>query len=244
MYDRLYQYSQKLSLLIVEDYKPLRDDLVDTLEDFFNTVTYAIDGRDGLEKYKLHYETYHCGFDIVISDIQMPYIDGIAMSQTIREIDKNQLLIILSAHTDSDYLLSFINLGISQFITKPIDKNILFETLYQTSKQKLMLDNTKSQNIVFISNEYIWNISQRELLKNKQPIILTENERIIFELLIEKREAICSNSDINYIFSLHNININEKNIRNYIFNLRKKISPKLIRSIYGIGYRLSIFNLE
>ncbi len=79
-YDKLYLYSQKLSILIVEDYKPLRDDLVETFENFFDIVISADDGVEGLLAYTYYHQKYDKHFDIVISDIQMPHKNGVDMS--------------------------------------------------------------------------------------------------------------------------------------------------------------------
>ena len=69
------------------------------------------------------------GFDLVISDIEMPIMDGIALTAAIRKINETQKVLVLSAHTESDYLLKLLNLGIRKFILKPIDYDEFLETL-------------------------------------------------------------------------------------------------------------------
>jgi len=228
-YDKLYLYSQNLSMLIVEDYKPLCDDLVETFENFFEVVVSASDGVEGILAYEAYHKKYNKHFDIVISDIQMPHKNGVDMSYEIREINPVQNIIILSAHSDKDYLLSFIDIGISKFISKPIDKNLLFEELYRLSQKINMLTkDEKNSHIIELDSSHIWNLKKQFLLKDDEVINLTKHEMIIFELLISKRDIVCTNDDIVYALYLYEYDIVEKNIRNHIFKLRKKLPSTMI----------------
>ena len=242
-YDKLYLYSQNLSILIVEDYKPLRNNLCDTLINFFRTIETASDGIKGLDAYNAHRQAHGKGFDIILSDIQMPKMNGVELSQAIREIDPFQKLIILSAHTDAEYLLPLINLNINAFVPKPIDEISLFDILIKESRLLSLYDQTLTQtHQMQLSDEYIWDISQHQLIKNGISIPLTRYCIILLEFLIQKREFICSNLDILQTFDLHGIDIDETNIRRKIYKLRQKLPKGMIDSIYGIGYKLSILN--
>ncbi len=240
-YDKLYLYSQNLAILIVEDYKPLCDDLVEIFENFFEIVVSAYDGTEGLLAYNAYHKKYGKHFDIVISDIQMPYTNGIELSSNIRNINSTQNIIILSAHSDKDYLLSFIDIGISKFISKPIDKDLLFEELYRLSMQiNMQTTEEKNSHIIKLDKSYSWDINKQLLLKDNQFIDLTKHERIILELLINKKNIVCSNNDILYVFYLYKYDMAEPNIRNHIFKLRKKLPSDMIKSVYGSGYILVI----
>jgi len=239
-YKRLVSQTRNLSLLLVEDYEPLRNDMTEILEDFFKTVTVAVDGRQALELYKEHHTTYNKGFDLVISDIQMPVMNGVELSEALREIDAGQQIIILSAHTDSEYLLRLINLGIAQFITKPVQHEKLLDTLYNVSR-KLVIKEVKCPDkcIIQLSENCLWNQEKLLLVRDGSEVELTRHELRLLRLFVHKREQVCTNVDIMQDFYENDIDISEKNIRNLVFKLRKKLPAQLINSLYGLGYKFT-----
>lgn len=110
-----------LNILYVEDSEIVRESTCDILDQYFDTYDIAIDGQDGFHKYKQFYEKHQTFYDIVITDINMPNMNGIKMIESIFKINKNANIIVISAHNESDYLLQLINLGISNFLLKPIN---------------------------------------------------------------------------------------------------------------------------
>lgn len=113
----------KIRLLYVEDDESIRDALRETLEDEVLELIVAKDGQDGLAKYR-EYEP-----DMILTDIRMPKMDGIAMSKEIRKDDNNIPIIVSSAFNDSKYLLEAIDMGISSYLIKPINLTKLFKAL-------------------------------------------------------------------------------------------------------------------
>lgn len=117
-------FTSQLDVLYVEDEPFLREGMVKSLNQLFKTVTVAEDGFIGLYLYKKEH------FDLIITDISMPNMDGITMIAHIKEIDQSARIIVTSAQNDSDKLLTLINLGVDRFLTKPIQKALLIEGLY------------------------------------------------------------------------------------------------------------------
>ncbi|MBS1258057.1 MAG: Anaerobic nitric oxide reductase transcription regulator NorR [Candidatus Scalindua arabica] len=124
----LAKYAKDIHVLLVEDDNDVRLEITDLLSEFFKTVDTAINGQDGLDKYK------HGNYDIVFSDIKMPVMNGIEMVNKIKEINREQIIIVISAHDDSDYLMTFINMGADKFILKPLDDQKLLSHLIQITK--------------------------------------------------------------------------------------------------------------
>ena len=110
----LVSLSIDLRLLYVEDSKEARQATLKMLSHFFNDITIAIDGKDGLDKF------FSSKFDLVISDINMPRLNGLEMLEQIREYDSAIPMLFLSAYNDNEYFLRSIELGIESFIIKPI----------------------------------------------------------------------------------------------------------------------------
>lgn len=127
------EYSRDLNVLYVEDDENLARDTHEVLKNFFKSVDLADDGQDALEKYNDYITTHGSHYDLVITDINMPRMNGIELCSAILKHNPQQSLIIISAHNDSEYLLDAINLGISGFIIKPINQQRLYQTIYKTS---------------------------------------------------------------------------------------------------------------
>ncbi|MFY9143579.1 response regulator transcription factor [Sulfuricurvum sp.] len=230
---------KRLSLLFVEDNETLRTRISGMLGEYFYFVESAADGIEGLEKYH-EYLTRHKCYDIVISDIRMPRMNGVEFARELRSIREDQPIIILSAYAEAEYLLDLINIGISQFITKPIEYSQMFETLYKVCSK---IDNNSSaavsSSMIAISEEVFWDKDKKLLLENGTAIALTKYEILLMELLIAKFEQVCSSDEILYHFYNNSIDVNADNLRGQFMRLRKKLPDKALTSIYGMGYRLS-----
>jgi len=238
-YKILFNEMKTLSVLLVEDFEPLRLEMGEVLESMCKTVSVAEEGQTALVLYEQALQKGN-PFDLVISDIQMPVMNGIQLSKKIREQNKDQVIIILSAHTDSEYLLDLINIGISKFLEKPINHDALCDILYEESKK---INRKKSKTIVdlptiSLGQGYIWNAETMVLTHNDLLIDLTKHELLLLEYFLHKKDHICSNMDIMEDFYNQDIEISEKNIRNLVFKLRKKIPNECIVSVYGLGYKL------
>ncbi len=144
-----------LKVLYVEDSEIVRESTCDILDQYFDTCDIAIDGEDGFHKYKQFYEEHHTFYDIVITDINMPNMNGIEMIELILEMNQEANIIVMSAHNESSYLLQLINLGISNFLLKPIDitlfQTVLSRTIESVINQKQLKYYHKKMNELNLS---------------------------------------------------------------------------------------------
>ena len=126
----LIEQTKSLKLLYVEDNQDTRESTLLLLNNLFEDITVAVDGEEGLEKFKNN------KIDLVISDINMPNIDGIAMSKIIKQINNSIPIILLTAITNISTIKESIDIGIDSFINKPLeDVDLLFEKLDQIVKK-------------------------------------------------------------------------------------------------------------
>ena len=93
-YALLEKYSKDISILFVEDDLSIRTEIKELLEEIFSIVYVAVDGKDGLEKYLDFYKKNSVYFDLVLSDIQMPNMDGIELIKAIYKENSNQKVAI------------------------------------------------------------------------------------------------------------------------------------------------------
>jgi YesN/AraC family two-component response regulator len=121
--EELKKISSDMSVLVVEDEVEIQEYIVRFLSRLFRLVDSANNGVEALEKYKLN------KYDIVISDIKMPQMDGLTLIEKIRNINKHQSIIVSSAHNESCLLIELLNDGICGFILKPIVINKVVDTL-------------------------------------------------------------------------------------------------------------------
>jgi len=112
------------TLLYVEDNHDTQEYMKYILEDLVKEFYQAFNGEEGLEIYNDKKP------DIIITDIEMPSMNGLDMSKKIKEIDKNQNIILLSVFQDIEILKIAINIGVDEFIAKPIGNiNMLLDKL-------------------------------------------------------------------------------------------------------------------
>jgi YesN/AraC family two-component response regulator len=131
MLEEIKPYTENLNVLYVEDEPDIRNYLLPILEQLFNNVIVAVDGEDGLD----NYEESHIDIDIVITDISMPKMDGLAMSKEIKSRKKDAHIIVISAHNDFEYLIEAIEVGVEYFILKPIEYNKMFDIFKKTAQR-------------------------------------------------------------------------------------------------------------
>jgi len=132
----LANISKTLRLLYVEDNKITRLETLTMLENFFDDIVVAVDGQEGLEKFKNE------KFDLIISDINMPKMNGLEMLEAIRKTDKEIVFIIISAYNDNNNFSTSIKLGTDGYLLKPLETQGFLNTLQKaTSKIALKKEN-------------------------------------------------------------------------------------------------------
>ena len=130
----ILENSKDLNVLYVEDDKDLRESTFKLLDNFFSRVDVAQDGKEGLEKYQSYFENAQENYDIVITDISMPNMDGIEMAKNMKNICHEQLIVFVTAFQKIEHLQSAIEIGSSGFLVKPIDIDQLKKVLYSTTQ--------------------------------------------------------------------------------------------------------------
>ncbi|MBN2965235.1 response regulator [Sulfurospirillum sp. T05] len=124
--EELLTMGKTMRILYVEDDEALREELTMLLSDIFDTIVLASNGEEGLAAFQ------KTPFDLVITDIRMPKMDGIAMIEAMRAIIPNQPIVVTSAHDETEYLLKLIALGVDSFITKPLSSDHILQSLHKS----------------------------------------------------------------------------------------------------------------
>ncbi len=162
---------EELKILYVEDEKDISEEIFDILSMFYKNITVKDNGLEGLQSYKSEAP------DIIITDIQMPKMDGLGMIEEIRKVDTNIPVIITTAFTDPEYMVSSIDLKVNSYVTKPTNPKKLFSAIESVSQeicakrlleeqnQTLFLAFDKSDTMIFSIKNRKVNFSNSAFLK-------------------------------------------------------------------------------
>ena len=127
-------FLKNLTLLYVEDEEDTREQFRQYLSRYAGTLITAANGVDGLQAYREHTP------DIIITDIQMPVMDGLSMVHEIHSIDKSVPIIVLTAFEQPNYLIASIDAGVARYVTKPVNLGKFQEALLECAHRLLAED--------------------------------------------------------------------------------------------------------
>ncbi|MEA2099585.1 MAG: response regulator [Campylobacterota bacterium] len=136
----LKKLAQDYTLLYVEDEEFLQEATAEIFKYLFKEVVLAKDGEEAVSLYRSNFNKTGKNFDIVITDIQMPKMNGIDLSKELLKLNKNQKIVIVSAYNEAEYFIELRKIGVSNFMQKPSSSqeitNILYEICMELDKEK------------------------------------------------------------------------------------------------------------
>ncbi|KIM10144.1 MAG: hypothetical protein KU37_11710 [Sulfuricurvum sp. PC08-66] len=120
----LQKFSQYMSILYVEDNENVGRETHKMLQLLFARVEWVRDGVEGLQMYNQNL------YDLVITDINMPRMNGVEMMGKIHEINPEQKIVAISAHDEPEILITVMRKGVNSFLLKPINLDEMITVLY------------------------------------------------------------------------------------------------------------------
>ena len=215
-------------VLYAEDEAGIRHNITEILQLFFHKVVEVGDGVEALS------EIACSSYDVLMFDISMPNMDGLEAIKEIRKTNKKIPIIILSAHTEQEYLWRAVELKITKYLTKPYDKETLIKALEQSALE-LVDFNTK----IILTSDSIYNPCAKIVCYRKENIKLSKNESRLLEYFIQRvNQTVTFNEIYDYIWEFEVPS--KEAIKSIVKELRRKIGKDLIKNIYGTGYILEI----
>lgn len=160
MYDKIdfTEITGNLTVLYVEDEEHVR--LTSKLSKIFKNVIVAKDGLDGFRLFEEN------NVDLVMTDYLMPELNGLEFITRIREKDSRVPVIMITGYVDTEFLIEAINLGVNQFITKPIIIQNLMKAV-EIAVQGFVLDNlaqiSRQQELELLRYREKYHSTQQEL---------------------------------------------------------------------------------
>lgn len=229
----------KANLLVVEDEENIREMLQLNLELEGYEVSTALTGAQAIKAVKGEY------FDLVILDIMLPEMDGIAVCETIRTQNIEVPILFLSARDSAADRIEGLRKGGDDYLTKPFN---LEELLLRVEKLVLKNQRIKLTNPVFDIYEFAGgkiDFSAHECYdKNGERQELSKKESALLRLLIERDGETVSREHILQVVWGYNVYPTTRTIDNFILGFRKYFeqdsrNPVYFHSIRGVGYKFT-----
>ncbi|MEO5984482.1 MAG: response regulator transcription factor [Ferruginibacter sp.] len=230
---------KKFSILLVEDEENLQEALKLNLEMEGYEVTSGYDGAEALNFVQKEH------FDLIILDVMLPELDGIAVVETIRLNNSEIPILILSAkNTSADRVLG-LKKGADDYLTKPFNLEELLLRVKNLLKkgEQLLLKQPLPDIYKFGNNEIDFKGLQCSG-KAGEKIMLTKKEIMLLKLLIENRNEVVTREKILQAVWGYNVYPTTRTIDNFILNFRKYFeedsrNPQYFHSVRGVGYKFT-----
>ncbi len=216
-----------LSILYVEDEEGIRKKMSDSLRYYAKEVFEAPNGKVGLKIYKEKKP------DIIFTDILMPQMTGIELVSEIRKEDSKIPIVMVTAHTDKEYLLSAVELHLEQYIVKPINLKDLKDSL-EKCVEVISSNHAVLKELPF---GYSYDFDNKLLTCKDEEIPLNKKEIIFFELLLQNRHRVVTYEELQEYIWQDDV-MTDCALKSLIRNIRNKLPKEYIKNLSGVGYRL------
>ena len=227
----------KTRVLLVEDEELARKTLAFYLNTIFDEVVLASDGSIALDILKNNLQKENL-FDLIITDLNMPNVNGMQMIDEILKIVPNQRFIVVSAYKNEEDLLKLINLRISGYFVKPLNIDNMMEML-QKAKEEVILDKhpkKENDNLIYLNNSYTFDLEGNKLYRQNIIVKLSKKESEILDILIKNLGTLISVDRFKQEI-WNNTDINDSSFRTVMKRLKDKIKDDdFIISHKGYGY--------
>ena len=225
----LKNINKNIKILYVEDDEIARENGVEYLQNFFEQIYESSDAIKALQLYEKYQP------DIIITDIQMPKLNGLEFVKKIRQKDKKTQIIIITAFCDRDYLLKAIELGLVKYLVKPVKEKEFEEALF-LCVNSLQEDNS---NIVKLDENSYFDTFNKNLVIKDEIIKLRAKEILFLELLIKNKNRYVSYEEIeNYVWD--ESVMTKDALKTLVKNLKTKIPKDLILNLTNSGYKIDV----
>jgi DNA-binding response OmpR family regulator len=220
-----------MRILIVEDDRRLARQLNKGLDEHGHAVTLACDGLEGLEA------AQYGDFDVLVLDVMLPGLDGFSIVRRLRGAGKATPILLLTARDTAEDIVSGLDAGADDYLTKPFSFKILLARLRALSRRKNVAPRTELQ-----IGDLILDPATREVRRAGTVILLTKTEFVLLEMLTRNAGRVITRSSMIEAVWGHDRDVENNTLDVFIRQLRTKIDPpgshKLIHTIRGIGYAL------
>mgnify|MGYP000912875045 FL=1 len=224
-----------MRILVIEDEKNLNDIIVKRLILEKYGVDTCFNGNDALEY------IFSTEYDVIVSDIMLPGIDGFEILKRIREKEIKTPVLLLTALDGIEDRVKGLDYGADDYLVKPFAFDELMARIRVLLRRNSTNGNFNASNVFSIANLRV-NCNSHDVFRDDVPIKLSTREFTILEYMIRNKERVLSREQIEQHIWNYDYEGGTNVIDVYIRYLRRKIDkefePKLIHTIRGVGYVL------
>jgi len=213
----------------VEDDEIAKENGIEYLENYFDTIYAASNGLEALHLYDKFTP------NLIITDIEMPKLNGLEFVEKIREKDSAVQIIITTAYSHKEYLLRAIELKLIKYLIKPIQQKEFDKALEMSINS---IRNNES-NIVTIGVDTIFDIYNKTLVKNGTLIKLRTKELSLLSLLIQYNTRYVTYQEIEQKVWDESV-MTKDALKTVVKNLKAKLPLNSIVNLSGTGYKIEL----
>jgi CheY-like chemotaxis protein/serine phosphatase RsbU (regulator of sigma subunit) len=227
-----------LTLLYVEDDPLIRTQFEKILRRLVKRVYVANDGKEGLDIYQVEHP------DIVLTDIEMPYLDGLEMSKHIKDINPEQSIAIMTAYNEEYLFIKAIDVGVDKYVLKPVKIPQLTKALHSIGRQiyykkeakRLLREQEEKNNslLMDLKEKNRYSLAQEKAASKKQELIIHDDSKnfskIVSNIYYKPLERL--SGDIYGIFKMDD----EDNVFAFIVDSMGKGLPAYVTAVLSAAF--------
>ena len=181
----------KARVLVVDDDPILRTHLKRLTSKFVSEVEVAADGAEGLARW------HQWRPDVVVTDIFMPGMNGLEMSQAIKAEDSDAQIVVITADKESETLLHALSIGVERYITKPVDMHLLIDAISKCLRDRQQTEELRlTRHVAALTEALQEQLEERKLVeealrreKSEQQTLIQRLEEAHNQLLQSEKMA-------------------------------------------------------
>lgn len=216
-----------MKLLLVEDEPALRRQL----ETALMTAGYATDSVDNGQDAWFFGDTQ--AYDAVVLDLGLPVMDGLTVLKRWRQARRTMPVLILTARDSWSDKVAGIDAGADDYLAKPFHMEELLARL------RALIRRTQGHSSpVLECGDVLLDTRTGRVTRGGEPVVLTSHEYRVLEYLMLRPDVVVSRLELTEHLYAQDFDRDSNTIEVFIGRLRKKLSPELIETVRGLGYRL------
>ncbi|NAZ46423.1 response regulator [Vibrio toranzoniae] len=217
-----------MKILVVEDEPRLGQQIIETLEEADWVPELSLDGIDAL------YRATSEAWDAIVLDLGLPKLDGLTILKGIRDENINTPVIILSARDTLTQRVEGLNAGADDYITKPFEMVELIARI----RTQLRRASGSASPILQIGDLSLDTRSSKVLWQG-QAVSLTALEYKVVAYFMHNQNKVISRTELIEHIYKQDFDRDSNTVEVFIGRIRKKIAPKIIKTVRGLGYQLN-----
>ncbi|KOO03537.1 response regulator transcription factor [Vibrio nereis] len=217
-----------MKILVIEDDIRLGEQIVEAFEETGWVPELSRDGIDAL------YRATSEQWDAIVLDLGLPKLDGLTVLKSIRDENVNTPVIILSARDTLTQRVEGLNAGADDYQTKPFEMVELIARI----RAQLRRASGNASPVIQIGHLSLDTRSSKVIWQGK-PISLTALEYKVIAYFMHNPEKVISRTELVEHIYKQDFDRDSNTIEVFIGRIRKKIAPKVIKTVRGLGYQLN-----